>query len=183
GDLVEAALRIGELARARKTAQRAQELAAGSTSTVARAVAERCLGQVGEARSAKPCFEAALALHAQTGDRYEEARTLLAYARLDGDRTRLAAAADRFAALGAWPWLARVESELAGGTKPVDDSLSSLTAQELRVARLAAGGATNDEAAAALGISPRTVEQHLGVVYAKLHIRRRAELARLFKDL
>ncbi|GAA2012301.1 hypothetical protein GCM10009839_03260 [Catenulispora yoronensis] len=183
GDLVEAALRIGELARARKTAQRAQELAGESTSTVARAVAERCLGQVGEARSAKPCFEAALRLHAETGDRYEEARTLLAYARLDGDRTRLEAAADRFATLGAWPWLARVEAELSGGAKPVDDTLAALTAQELRVARLAAGGATNDEAAAALGISPRTVEQHLGVVYAKLHIRRRAELARLFRDL
>ncbi|MFL6117783.1 MAG: LuxR C-terminal-related transcriptional regulator [Catenulispora sp.] len=183
GDLVEAALRIGELARARKTAQRAQELAAGSTSTVARAVAERCLGQVGEARSAKSCFEAALRLHAETGDRYEEARTLLVYARMDGDRARLEAAADRFAALGAWPWLARVEAELAGGAKPGDDTLAVLTAQELRVARLAAGGATNDEAAAALGISPRTVEQHLGVVYSKLHIRRRAELARLFPDL
>jgi DNA-binding CsgD family transcriptional regulator len=57
-----------------------------------------------------------------------------------------------------------------------------LTAQELRVARLAAGGATNDEAAAALGISPRTVEQHLGVVYSKLHIRRRTELAPFFPD-
>ena len=41
-----------------------------------------------------------------------------------------------------------------------------------------AGGATNREAAAALFLSPKTVEFHLGRVYRKLNVRSRSELAR-----
>jgi hypothetical protein len=125
GDLVEALVRSGDPVRAREVAEQAKELAGGSMSIVARAVAERCLGQV-EAGGTQH-FEKALRLHAETGDRYEEARTLLAYGRLDGDRARLAAAADRFAALAAWPWLAQVAGELAG--KRSRKKLRALTAK------------------------------------------------------
>ena len=58
-----------------------------------------------------------------------------------------------------------------------------ITERQREVVELIAAGLSNDEVGERLGISPRTVEQHLGVVYAKLHIRRRAELARLFRDL
>ena len=98
-----------------------------SMSIVVRAVVERCLGQVGKAAKAKQHFEKALRLHAETDDRYEEARTLLAFGRQDGDRARLEAAADRFAALGAWPWLAQAEDELAG--KRSRRKLGALTAK------------------------------------------------------
>ena len=54
-----------------------------------------------------------------------------------------------------------------------------LTPQELRVAAIVAGGATNKEAAAALFLSVKTVEFHLGHVYRKLGIRSRTELARI----
>jgi DNA-binding CsgD family transcriptional regulator len=47
------------------------------------------------------------------------------------------------------------------------------------VAQLVAQGLTNREAAAALFVSPKTVEHHLRNVFRKLGIRRRAELARL----
>lgn len=116
GDLVEALVRSGDAARARDVAEQARDASAASMSIVVRAVAERCLGQAAPAKGAKAKqhFEKALRLHAETEDRYEEARTLLAFGRLDGDRARLEAAADRFAALGAWPWLAQVEDELAG---------------------------------------------------------------------
>ena len=129
GDLVEALVRAGNPTRAREVAERAWESAGMSMSIVARAVAERCLGQVGETKGAKANqhFEKALRLHAETEDRYEEARTLFAYGRQDGDRTRLQAAADRFAALGAWPWLALVEAELAG--KRRRKKLGALTAK------------------------------------------------------
>jgi DNA-binding CsgD family transcriptional regulator len=42
-----------------------------------------------------------------------------------------------------------------------------------------ARGATNKEAGAALFLSPKTNETHLGRVYRKLHVRSRTELARL----
>jgi DNA-binding CsgD family transcriptional regulator len=55
-----------------------------------------------------------------------------------------------------------------------------LTSQELRVANVVAGGATNREAAAALFLSPKTVNAHLESIYRKLAIKRRSQLARIF---
>jgi ATP/maltotriose-dependent transcriptional regulator MalT len=63
---------------------------------------------------------------------------------------------------GAEPWAEQARAELiATGEKPARDtngSLRSLTAQELQVALTVAQGITNREAAAALFISPKTVE-------------------------
>ena len=53
----------------------------------------------------------------------------------------------------------------------------ALTPSELRVARLAAGGRTNNEVAQALFVTPKTVDTHLSHVYAKLGISSRRELA------
>jgi DNA-binding CsgD family transcriptional regulator len=51
------------------------------------------------------------------------------------------------------------------------------------VALMAAGGSTNREAAAALLISPKTVESHLARAYEKLGVRTRGELAaRMTRD-
>ena len=54
-----------------------------------------------------------------------------------------------------------------------------LTAGELRVARMAAAGATNSEIAVWLQISPKTVETHLTRTYRKASVRSRTELAYL----
>jgi DNA-binding CsgD family transcriptional regulator len=53
-----------------------------------------------------------------------------------------------------------------------------LTAQEAHIARLVASGSTNPEIAAELFISPRTVEWHLGRIFAKVGVRSRRELGR-----
>ena len=45
-----------------------------------------------------------------------------------------------------------------------------------------AGGATNKEAAAALFLSPKTVEHHLGAIYRKLQLRSRTELTALLSN-
>ena len=50
-----------------------------------------------------------------------------------------------------------------------------LTMRELDVLRLVAEGASNREAAVALGVSAKTVEAHLSSVYGKLRVRSRTE--------
>ncbi|RKR88267.1 regulatory LuxR family protein [Micromonospora pisi] len=60
--------------------------------------------------------------------------------------------------------------------------LDSLTGGEVRVAALLAGGATKREAAAQLFVSFHTVDSHLRAIYAKLGIRSRLELARIWDD-
>jgi DNA-binding NarL/FixJ family response regulator/DNA-binding SARP family transcriptional activator len=54
---------------------------------------------------------------------------------------------------------------------------SLLTAREEQIATLVAEGAPNSEVAAALSLSPRTIERHLGQVYRKLDINSRVQLA------
>jgi len=51
-----------------------------------------------------------------------------------------------------------------------------LTARQTEVAKFAAAGATVDEIAATLGISPNTVKDHLRKIYATLNVADRLEL-------
>ena len=53
-----------------------------------------------------------------------------------------------------------------------------LTERELEVCRLIAAGCSTRQAAAALFISPKTVEFHLGRAYRKLAVTNRAQLTR-----
>jgi DNA-binding CsgD family transcriptional regulator len=54
--------------------------------------------------------------------------------------------------------------------------LQTLTAKELQVALAVGHGMSNREAAAALFVSSKTVEYHLGRVYAKLGVSTRSQL-------
>jgi DNA-binding CsgD family transcriptional regulator len=56
---------------------------------------------------------------------------------------------------------------------------ASMTAAELRVARLAATGLTNRAVADELDLSPHTVESHLRHAFRKLDVRSRVELTRI----
>jgi DNA-binding CsgD family transcriptional regulator len=77
---------------------------------------------------------------------------------------------------------ARAHDELVtAGARPRRDpieSRSTLTASELRVARMAAEGMTNREVAQALFLTENTIETHLRSSFRKLHIRSRSQLAR-----
>ncbi len=96
-------------------------------------------------------------------------------------RVHLRRALEDFTLLGARVWTERAASELdlTGERVPrrAVDGVESLTPQELQVALLLADGRTTREAAAALFVSPKTVEYHLRKVYTKLGIRSREELA------
>jgi DNA-binding CsgD family transcriptional regulator len=92
----------------------------------------------------------------------------------------LRAAIEAFADLGAAPWaeLARVELAAPGETarRRLPSSLDGLTAPELQISLLLAEGRTTREAAAALYLSPKTIEFHLRNAYRKLAIHSRDEL-------
>lgn len=102
-------------------------------------------------------------------------------------RDELRAAMSAFDTLGLAGWGALVRRELrASGEVPPGEGeapdLRSLTAQELRVARLVVDKGSNRAAAETLKLSARTIEYHLAKVYAKLTINSRAELARLLGE-
>ena len=75
----------------------------------------------------------------------------------------------------------RAREELAAaGSRPRSvfrTGVDSLTASELRTAKLAAEGLSNVEIAQRLFVTRKTVEKHLGNAYTKLEIPSRKELA------
>ncbi len=98
-------------------------------------------------------------------------------------RVQLRQAEEIFTALDARPWAerARAELEATGETLRTGEpnTVDELTPQELQIAVLLASGRTTREAAAALFLSPKTIEYHLRHVYLKLGIHSREQLARV----
>jgi DNA-binding CsgD family transcriptional regulator len=151
----------------------------------------RCRGLIaaagGSVEQAVALLERAVASHDEVGDPYGRARALLALGILRRRarqkrvaRETIEAALDGFEQLGAAIWIDKARAELGriGGRARED----GLTAAERRVALLVAEGRTNQEAAAALFLSERTVASHLTSIYAKLGVRSRTELARRLAD-
>ncbi|XVU25359.1 AAA family ATPase [Actinoplanes sp. CA-054009] len=101
-------------------------------------------------------------------------------------RTVLRAAHEAFATMGAEAFEDRAGRELvATGETVRKRSLGvrdDLTPQEAQIARRAIEGLTNPEIAAALFLSPRTVEWHLRKIFNKLGITSRRELAGALGD-
>lgn len=104
-------------------------------------------------------------------------------------REHLSMARNLLEVSGATAWARAIAArldrvELADGAVVAGDPLSScrrvwesmLTARELEVAMLAVSGASNRDIADSLHVSVRTVEVHLGRVFAKLEVRTRVEL-------
>ncbi len=186
-DLVEAYCRAGREEDARRVAALLGGQAERSGVPLALALAARCEGLVAEEEIDAP-FERACDLHAGADAPFETARTLLAWGRRlhrarrrTEARERLREAHAAFERLGAEPWAqsALAELQAAGARRTRAVERDELTAQELRVALAVARGATNREVAAELFLSPKTIEFHLRLVYRKLGVRSRTQLARL----
>jgi DNA-binding CsgD family transcriptional regulator len=150
----------------------------------------RCRGLVEAARgdvgAAVALLEDAADRHEATEDPFGRARALLALGVVSRRRRQKRAAREgieaalaAFEDLGAATWVDRSRAELGRIGGRVREE--GLTAAERRVAALVAEGRTNREVAAALFLGERTVETHLSHVYAKLGIRSRAELARVYR--
>lgn len=65
-------------------------------------------------------------------------------------------------------------------TQEAQDAVAGLTAREGEVLRLIVEGASNKQAARALGISARTVETHRASVFEKLRVDSLAQLVRMY---
>jgi DNA-binding CsgD family transcriptional regulator len=137
---------------------------------------------------AEPLFLEALRYQTEHVQPFERATTALAYGeflrraqRKTEARVELRDALATFEGLNAplWADRARAELEATGITARKRDpsTLDELTPQELRIAKLVAGGASNRDVAGQLFLSQKTVEYHLRKVFVKLGVSSRVELA------
>ena len=193
-DLIEAYARAGEREAATRELAKLAERANALDRRWALAAVARLHGLLGPDDDLDEHFGAALELHEQgAGSAFDRARTELLYGerlrrakrRVDA-REHLHSAIELFDGLGAAPWSEQARRELraSGESIPRRDPTApeKLTPQELQVALQVAEGKTNRDVAAALFLSPKTVEFHLTRVYRKLNIHSRAELVRLFSS-
>jgi DNA-binding CsgD family transcriptional regulator len=157
------------------------------------AVGARCrsmwLAATGDIVAATQMAEQAMAEHERLPMPFERARTQLLLGQLyrrqrrkDPASNTFREALQAFDTMGAPLWADRARAELARAKVAPTHDLA-LTPSERRVAELAASGMTNRDVAAALFISPKTVEANLARIYRKLGIKTRAELGRLIGDL
>ena len=186
-ELVEAAARSDQQERARAAAGQLSQLAAASASNWARGAAARSRALVSGGRAAEEEYREAIELLGRTRMATHLARARLVYGewlrrekRRAEARDQLRSAFDALTSMGAEAFAERARREIlaTGETarKRSDDTRTDLTPQEEEIAQLAREGRTNQEIAAQLFIGRRTVEWHLGKVFAKLDVSSRLEL-------
>jgi DNA-binding CsgD family transcriptional regulator len=178
GRLGEAEPLIAALERNGRRLDRAWMLAIGARCRAA------VLAAQGDLDGANVAAQQAMTAHDRLPMPFERARTQLLVGQLyrrarqkDAAAVALREALQTFETMGSPLWAERARVEL----DRVDvgpRQTTALTPSERRVAELTATGMTNRDVAAALFISPKTVEANLSRVYHKLGIRSRAELAR-----
>ena len=184
-ELVEAAVRSGEIARARDALARLTEHTRGSDEPWALGLQARAQALVGEDPDAR--HRVAIEHLRRTRLRPERARSHLLYGewlRREGRRVdareQLRLAHEQMTALGMEAFAERARRELlaTGGKarRRTHETRDALTAQEEQIARLARDGLSNPEIGARLFLSPRTVEWHLRKVFSKLGISSRMGL-------
>ena len=193
-ELVEAAVRSGQPARAADALQRLCETTRASGTDWALGTEARSRALLSEGQTAENGYREAIERLGHTRMRPAAARAHLLYGewlrrenRRQDARAELRTAHGLFTTMGIEAFAERARRELlaVGDTvrKPTVKPVSELTAQEAHIARLAVGGRTNAEIGAQLFLSTRTVEWHLGKVYTKLGVGSRRELPRALASL
>jgi len=187
-ELIEAAARSNMTDSAVDAFSRLAEQADGSGTDWARGVEARCRALLSQGDAAEGHYRRSLAHLARTRMRPDLARAHLLYGewlrrerRRAEARDQLRTAHDMLEAMGMEAFAERARRELSatGETarkRAAAASDQQLTAQERQIALLARDGMSNPEIGARLFLSPRTVQYHLGNVFAKLGISSRNRL-------
>jgi DNA-binding CsgD family transcriptional regulator/tetratricopeptide (TPR) repeat protein len=193
-ELVEAAVRSGQPARASDALQRLSETTRASGTDWALGTEARSRALLSEGETAENYYREAIERLGRTRMRPAVARAHLLYGewlrrenRRRDARAELRTAHGLFTTMGIEAFAERARRELlaTGETvrKRTVETVSELTAQEAHIARLAVDGRTNSEIGAQLFLSTRTVEWHLSKVYTKLGVGSRRELRRALASL
>jgi DNA-binding CsgD family transcriptional regulator/tetratricopeptide (TPR) repeat protein len=188
-ELVEAAVRSSQPARASDALQRLSETTRASGTDWAAGTEARSRALLSAGQTAENCYREAIERLGRTRMRPAVARAHLLYGewlrrenRRRDARAELRTAHGLFTTMGIEAFAERARRELlaTGDTvrKRTVEKVSELTAQEAHIAQLAADGHTNVEIGAQLFLSTRTVEWHLSKVYTKLGVGSRRELRR-----
>jgi DNA-binding CsgD family transcriptional regulator len=187
--LIEAATWAGNREVAATAFKTLSERALAAGTPWALGVRARCQALLDDGGHAEDAYLESLSQLARSRVTVEIARSHLLYGqwlrrakRRRDARRELRIAHDMFDGMGAEHFAAVARTELratgerARARRP--ETTFDLTPQEARVAGLAAGGASNNEIAAQLFLSPSTVDYHLHKVFRKLGVTARTQLAR-----
>jgi len=196
-ELIEAAARSGNTNVAAGVLEQLAETTQAGGTDFGLGLEARCRALVSQGPTAEDWYREAIERLGRTRLRPDLARAHLLYGewlrrenRRTNARAQLRTAHEMLDAMGMAAFAERAERELRATGEAVRartaDPVTTLTAQEAYIARLARDGRTNPEIGAQLFLSARTVEWHLRNVFTKLSIgsRRelRAALARLGQD-
>lgn len=186
--LTEAELAARDLDAARAVCRRLKEVADRTDASQVRAFAAYAAGltcaQAGDSSAAQVLFESALSAFAAAGLAIEEARARMAVSRLSAALAPTVAVAEAEAALAIFDRLTATAEAAAAArhlrtlgviARRGDRVEDVLTRREAEVLRLMSEGLGNNQIAERLVISKRTVEHHVGNVFAKLGVSSRAE--------
>ncbi|HEY2657801.1 MAG TPA: AAA family ATPase [Solirubrobacteraceae bacterium] len=186
-ELIEAAARSGKPKRAAEALQRLSDHSRVSGTDWAVGIEARSRALLSDDETAEPLYREAIDRLARTRIRVDLARAHLLYGewlrrerrRLDA-REQLRTAHESFTEFGmdGFAERARVELQATGehARKRTVETRDELTPQEAQISHLAADGATNQEIAAQLFISPSTVDYHLRKAFRKLGVKSRHQL-------
>ncbi|HWX95346.1 MAG TPA: AAA family ATPase [Solirubrobacteraceae bacterium] len=186
-ELIEAAARSGDFARAGEALEQLSEMTSASGTDWALGIEARSRALLSEGDEAERLHREAIHRLSRTRVRVPHARAHLVYGewlrrerrRLDA-REQLRTAHEMFAAMGVEAFAQRAGRELLAtgerARKRTMETREDLTAQEIQIARLARDGLSNPEIGQRLFISPRTVEYHLHKVFTKLGVSSRNQL-------